>query len=93
MTLFGFDILEEWDCSTETVLRENGWISIWMATYDRWSPESGAPIDADILYWLQNVPATPPFVSKVGDVAQHFSGFIKIWIRPDDYVLYVLKFS
>lgn len=94
MTLFGFNILEEWDpIAMDTLLRENEWKSIWMCSYDRWSPEGGSPPNADILSWLQNVPATPPFVTKISNGDEHRSGTIKIWIRPDDYVLFVLKFS
>lgn len=90
MKLFGFDILDP--ISIETILKENEWKYVWAANYNYWSPESKLSPHPDVLSWLQTVPAAPPVISKVSNGINN-AGIIKIWIRPEDYVLFVLKFS
>ena len=102
-TLFGFNVLEECDnISLDCVLKDNGWKAVWIATYDYWqmrNPENERH-ESILIDWLKTVPAIPPVVSKVG-APDRMTGqrhtqqrtTLKIWIRPEDYVLYVLKFS
>ena len=101
-TLFGFNVLEECDpISIECILKDNNWKPVWIATYDYWQM-----LDAEkerheslLIDWLKTVPATPPVVSKVGGPDNGKTGIIeqrtilKIWLQPEDYVLYVLKFQ
>ena len=101
-TLFGFNVLEECDViSMDTILRENEWKAVWKCRNDYWQmldPEARGP-EASKLAWLQTLTECPPVVSKVqwGGLASnndvHASWELKIWIRPEDYVLFVLKFA
>ena len=98
MTLFGFNVLEECDLiSMETILKENEWKAIWKCRYDHWAMIDPQGPDASKLAWMQTVPNSPPVISKVqwggtsGDI--HAMYELKIWIRPEDYVLFVLKFE
>ena len=98
-TLFGFNVLEECDpISIECILKDNDWKSVWISSNDYWQMLDPDPPEASKLAWLQTVPECPPVVSKVlwgTEPASSVSSStqLKIWIRPEDYILYVLKFA
>ena len=100
-TLFGFNVLEECDnISVNCFLKDNGWKAVWIATYDYWQMQDMDPPESILIDWLKTVPVIQPVVSKVG-APDRMTGqrhtqqrtTLKIWIQPEDYVLYILRFG
>ncbi len=107
MTLFGFDILtqenEKEPCLVST-LKNNDWKEVYFDSapwyYSSYQNESSFHRPPpDMLDWFQTQTKFRPIVSFVTVEYSQTYGTpscgvdMKIWLRPEDYVLFVLKFS